>query len=101
MLGPASPVPGGCTFGIMGGVGDALVLAVAQPPCRGCDVTANARAHAAVVHGARARVVVFPELSLTGYEPAADAVDVGDPALTPLVGACARSGAGYRGRSGG
>lgn len=98
---------GGPTFGIMCGVGDALVLAVAQPLCRGGDLTANARAHAAVVRGARARVVVFPELSLTGYEPGAEAVDIGDPALTPLVGACARSGAvalagaPVRGRGGG
>ena len=45
-----------------------LRLAVAQPPCVPLDVAANARAHAAAVRAAGARVVVFPELSLTGYE---------------------------------
>ncbi len=45
-----------------------LIIAVAQPPCLPCDVAANAATHAATVREAGARVVVFPELSLTGYE---------------------------------
>lgn len=66
-----------------------LVLAVAQPPCRAGDVAANAQSHAAAVHAAGARVVVFPELSLTGYELAAPSVRPDDPRLAPLIDACA------------
>jgi predicted amidohydrolase len=44
-----------------------LTLAAAQPPCTPHDVAANARAHADAIRAADARVVVFPELSLTGY----------------------------------
>ncbi|MGW2627536.1 carbon-nitrogen hydrolase family protein [Micromonospora taraxaci] len=70
-----------------------LRLAVAQPTCVPLDVAENGRAHAAAVRAARARVVVFPELSLTGYELDAPVVSVGDPRLTPLVEACAETGA--------
>ncbi|RAN92974.1 hypothetical protein ONO23_03514 [Micromonospora noduli] len=70
-----------------------LRLAVVQPPCVPLDVAANARAHAAAVRAARARVVVFPELSLTGYELDAPVVSVDDPRLAPLVEACAEAGA--------
>ncbi|RBM11694.1 carbon-nitrogen hydrolase family protein [Streptomyces sp. PT12] len=71
-----------------------LVLAVAQPFCRALDVAWNAGAHARVVReAAGARVVVFPELSLTGYELAAEVVGVGDARLGPLVAACAETGA--------
>ncbi|MFC5923084.1 nitrilase-related carbon-nitrogen hydrolase [Micromonospora vulcania] len=70
-----------------------LRLAVAQPPCVPLDVAANARAHAAAVRAARARVVLFPELSLTGYELEAPVVPVDDPRLAPLVEACAEAGA--------
>ncbi|MBQ0994673.1 carbon-nitrogen hydrolase family protein [Micromonospora sp. H61] len=70
-----------------------LRLAVVQPACVPLDVAANARAHAAAVRAARARVVVFPELSLTGYELDAPVVSVDDPRLTPLVDACAEAGA--------
>jgi predicted amidohydrolase len=69
-----------------------LVIAVAQPPCVPLDVAANAVTHAATVRAARARVVVFPELSLTGYELDAPAVRVDDPRLTPIVEACAEAG---------
>jgi predicted amidohydrolase len=48
----------------------------------------NARVHAETIHAAQARVVVFPELSLTGYELDADPVSCDDPALTPIVDAC-------------
>jgi predicted amidohydrolase len=69
-----------------------LVIAVAQPPCLPHDVAANAVTHAATVRSARARLVVFPELSLTGYELDAPAVPVDDPRLTPIVEACAAAG---------
>jgi predicted amidohydrolase len=66
-----------------------LALAVAQPPCLAYDVAANARTHAAVVRAAQARVVVFPELSLSGYHMDAPAIGTADPRLGPLVEACA------------
>ena len=70
-----------------------LTVAVAQPPCVAYDVAANARAHGEAVRGAGARVVVFPELSLTGYELDAAPVDPGDERLAPLTRACAETGA--------
>jgi predicted amidohydrolase len=39
---------------------------------------ANAMTHAAVIRAANARVVIFPELSMTGYELDADAISVDD-----------------------
>ncbi len=65
-----------------------LTIAVAQPPCVTGALTANAEAHALTVLAARARLVVFPELSLTGYELAAPSVAVDDPALAAIVDAC-------------
>jgi predicted amidohydrolase len=56
------------------------------------DVAANAVSHAVAVRSAGARVVVFPELSLTGYDLDAPAIEVEDPRLTPLVVACAEAG---------
>ena len=70
----------------------ALVVAVAQPPCHAGDVAANAAAHADVVWRAAARVVVFPELSITGYELDAPDVTPDDPRLRPIVEACASTG---------
>jgi predicted amidohydrolase len=72
--------------------GEPLVLAVAQPASVPYDVAANAVTHAAAVRDAGARVVVFPELSLTGYELDAPAVAADDPRLAPLVEACAEAG---------
>jgi predicted amidohydrolase len=69
-----------------------LVVAAAQPRCKPADVAANARAHADAVRAARARVVVFPELSLTGYELDAEPVPLSAPVLAPLVEACDRTG---------
>ena len=69
-----------------------LVIAVVQPVCTPYDVAANALTHAVMVRAAGARVVVFPELSLTGYELDAPAIGVDDPRLTPLVEACAEVG---------
>src|SRR2546425_7779192 len=70
-----------------------LVIAVAQPRCVSYDVAANAMTHAATVRSAGARVVVFPELSLTGYELDAPAITAQDPRLAPIVEACAETGA--------
>jgi predicted amidohydrolase len=69
-----------------------LSIAVTQPLCLSYDVAANAVTHAATVHSADARVVVFPELSLTGYELDAPAIRVEDPRLAPIVEACAEVG---------
>jgi predicted amidohydrolase len=69
-----------------------LTVAVAQPQCRAYDVAANARIHAATVRSAGARVVVFPELTLTGYELDAPAVKADDPELAPIVEACGQTG---------
>lgn len=69
-----------------------LVLAVAQPRITAYDVVANAAEHADAVRVARARVVVFPELSLTGYELDAPALTAEDPRLAPIVDACAQTG---------
>jgi predicted amidohydrolase len=71
---------------------DPLTLAVAQPVCAAHDVDANARTHAATVRAAGTRVVVFPELSLTGYELDAATLDTADPRLAPLIEACADTG---------
>jgi predicted amidohydrolase len=70
-----------------------LSVAVAQPLCVPYDVAANAATHAAAIRAAAARVVVFPELSLTGYELDAPAVTPRDPRLEPIVEACADTGA--------
>jgi predicted amidohydrolase len=69
-----------------------LVVAVSQPPVTSLDVARNAAVHAAAVRAAAARVVVFPELSLTGYELSAPLLDPDDSRLAPLVAACAETG---------
>lgn len=68
-----------------------LTIAVAQPLCVPHNVAANAATHAAVVRSTRARLVVFPELSLTGYELDAPTIAVDDPQLAPIVEACAET----------
>jgi len=75
------------------GVRDPLVIAVVQPECADYDVATNAARHAAAVRAADARVVVFPELSLTGYHLDAPTIAPDDPRLGPLVEACAETGA--------
>ncbi|GAA1697714.1 carbon-nitrogen hydrolase family protein [Fodinicola feengrottensis] len=70
-----------------------LVIAVAQPALVSYDVSANAQTQAAVVRRAGARVVVFPELSLTGYELDAPLVSPDDPRLAPIIQACVAAGA--------
>ena len=69
-----------------------LDIAAAQPPCLRYDVAGNAAEHAAAIRSLDARVVVFPELSLTGYELDAPAIEADDPRLAPLIEACAETG---------
>ncbi|MFI7157370.1 carbon-nitrogen hydrolase family protein [Micromonospora chalcea] len=69
-----------------------LRIAVAQPLTRSGDVAGNAARHADAVRAAAARVVVFPEMSLTGYELDAAPLDPDDPRLAPLRAACAETG---------
>lgn len=70
-----------------------LVVAAVQPATTALDVKWNAAQHARAVRRAEARVVVFPELSLTGYELAAAAVPLDHPALAVISAACAETGA--------
>ena len=63
-------------------------VAVAQPTVVAYDVQTNARTHAEVIRAADARLVVFPELSLTGYNLDAPTITVDDPRLAPIVAAC-------------
>ncbi|MGI5208841.1 carbon-nitrogen hydrolase family protein [Spirillospora sp. CA-108201] len=68
-----------------------LSLAAVQPPCTSHDVAANVAEHVLAIHAADSRVVLFPELSLTGYELDAQDVLLDDPRLEPLAEACASS----------
>lgn len=68
-----------------------LRLGVAQPRSMLGDVAFNVDQHARAVRGLDADVVVFPELSLTGYDMHVDALEPGDPRLEPLVDACTES----------
>lgn len=70
-----------------------LSVAVAQPETLAHDVAANALEHAAAIAASGARLVVFPELSLTGYEHGADPLDPNDPRLDPIARACEKHGA--------
>jgi predicted amidohydrolase len=67
-----------------GGV-DSLRLAVAQPRSILGDLVNNVAEHAVLVGSVEARVVVFPELSLTGYDMNVAPVAEDDPVLVPLV----------------
>ncbi|PWJ50256.1 Predicted amidohydrolase [Quadrisphaera granulorum] len=69
-----------------------LRVAVAQPAVIHGDLLATAAAHADAVRQAAARLVVFPELSLTGYVLDAPTVALDDPAWDELVAACAEHG---------
>ncbi|MEV0494350.1 carbon-nitrogen hydrolase family protein [Streptomyces atratus] len=70
-----------------------LIVAVSQPSCLHLDIAANATAHAEAITGAGARLVVFPELSLTGYDLTAPAISPDDARLRPIVSACRSTGA--------
>ncbi|GAA2135375.1 carbon-nitrogen hydrolase family protein [Kitasatospora kazusensis] len=69
-----------------------LTVAVAQPACVHLDVAANAAVHAEVVRAAGAGLVVFPELSLTGYDLTAPAIAPDDVRLAPVTAACRETG---------
>jgi predicted amidohydrolase len=73
-------------------VREPLAVAAAQPLTVSYDLAANAAEHAESVRSADARVVVFPELSVTGYELDAPAIAADDPRLAPIVEACADTG---------
>ncbi|GGF99653.1 hydrolase [Rhodococcoides trifolii] len=64
---------------------ESMRIAVGQPLV-GTDLTASVSAHAALVLAARADVMVFPEMSLTGYRLDADPVNL--DRLNELVLAC-------------
>jgi predicted amidohydrolase len=79
----------------------ALRIAIAQLSAVPCDLDANARRAATTIDEAAAQgahLVAFPELSLTGYEPARLAetpdawLEVGDARLDPIRRACAAGG---------
>jgi predicted amidohydrolase len=65
-----------------------LTVAAVQPPCVTRDISVNACFHADAIVSAATRLVVFPELSLTGYELEAPTVSLNDPNLSPIVDAC-------------
>ncbi|WP_207838610.1 carbon-nitrogen hydrolase family protein [Williamsia soli] len=69
-----------------------LRVAAAQPVTVAGDVAANALAHFEAVRRCAARLVVFPEMLLTGYSMDVTSVEVDDPALDPLVDACRNAG---------
>lgn len=69
-----------------------LTLAVAQPLTIVRDVVGNVERRAEAIRGARANVVVFPELSVTGYEFGADPLDPSDDRLSLISHACAETG---------
>ncbi len=72
---------------------EGLRIAAAQPQTVAHDVAANATAHAEAVRSAGARVIVFPELSLTVYEFDAAPLQPDDPRLVPIHDACRSEGA--------
>lgn len=69
-----------------------LAVAVAQPEVNRDALSDNAERHAKAIRAAAVRLLVFPELSLTGYELDAAPVALDDPALSMIVDACAESG---------
>jgi predicted amidohydrolase len=71
---------------------DLLRVAVAQPLTVALDVERNVAAHDDLIRAAEARIIVFPEMSLTGYEFSAAALDPGDRRLGPLIETCRATG---------
>ncbi|AUG80796.1 nitrilase [Kitasatospora sp. MMS16-BH015] len=69
-----------------------LTVALAQPACVDLDLPANVAEHARLIRAAEARLVVFPELSLTGYDLTAPAVALDDERLAPITEACRETG---------
>ncbi|MEO6653076.1 MAG: carbon-nitrogen hydrolase family protein [Ilumatobacteraceae bacterium] len=73
-------------------VSSVLRLAVAQPISALGEIEFNVNEHSSAVRGAEARLVLFPELSLTGYAMGAEPIQWTDNRLAPLVDACAETG---------
>ncbi|MFJ5926062.1 carbon-nitrogen hydrolase family protein [Kitasatospora sp. NPDC092948] len=69
-----------------------LTVAAVQPVWAGADVADNVGEHVRAIEQAHARLVVFPELSLTGYDLGAPALTADDRRLEPLVEACRLAG---------
>jgi predicted amidohydrolase len=69
-----------------------LTVAVAQPHVTAGNVAANVDAHAALIAQSDARLVVFPELSLTGYHLDASPIDIASAVMEPLTSICAATG---------
>ncbi|MFI8566058.1 carbon-nitrogen hydrolase family protein [Rhodococcus sp. NPDC078407] len=65
-----------------------LTVAAAQPKTVLNDSDTNALAHADAIRRSRARLVVFPEMSLTGYSMDAPVVHSNDPAFDVIAEAC-------------
>lgn len=68
-----------------------LTVALAQPRLVAGDVKANAAAHVEAIRAAGARLVVFPEMSMTSYVFSAPSVALDDPVWEPIVEACAET----------
>lgn len=71
---------------------DRLRVAVAQPLVILGDLSATAAAHVQAIELAHARLVVFPELSLTGYVLDAAPVALDDPCWDLIASACSALG---------
>jgi predicted amidohydrolase len=69
-----------------------LSVAVVQPAIAAGAVAANVDAHVALIAESHARLVVFPELSLTGYELDASPIDIASAVMEPLTSMCAETG---------
>ncbi|GEM_PF-443012 len=69
-----------------------LVAAAAQPCVVDGDVDGNVGSHVDSILQADARLVVFPELSLTGYQLDSAPIDVDGQHLLDLVSVCAETG---------
>ncbi|MFC7449786.1 carbon-nitrogen hydrolase family protein [Rhodococcus daqingensis] len=75
------------------GAGENIRVAVAQPATVLGSLSGNVAAHARAVNRAAADLVVFPEMSLSGYAMDAPTVALDDPRLGPLIAACRHTGA--------
>ncbi len=62
---------------------------MAQPHVVAGDLAANLDAHAALIDQSHVRLVVFPELSLTGYELNTPPINIASDLMEPLVSVCA------------
>lgn len=69
-----------------------LTIAVAQLRAYRYDLARNAEVLAKTIRGADARVVVFPEPSLTGYHLDAPRTSHEDLCLQQIIDACAHTG---------